>query len=92
MRFTTTSSLALIVFVAAVAMVMPFGVSVAVKLLAGVLAAGFIYSVKKPEIRAPFMMVLVVLAAVAPSVSGAHSITTSVAPVQMMVCGTPCSG
>ncbi|MBC7111786.1 MAG: peptide transporter [Methanothermobacter sp.] len=79
-RFTTTSSLALIVFVAAVAMVMPFGVSVAVKLLAGVLAAGFIYSVKKPEIRAPFMMVLVVLAAVAPSVSGAHSITTSVAP------------
>lgn len=79
-RFTTTSSLALIVFVAAVAMVMPFGVSVAVKLLAGVLAAGFIYSVKKPEIRAPFMMVLVVLAAVAPSVSGAHSITTSVVP------------
>ncbi|MDK2874298.1 MAG: dolichyl-phosphooligosaccharide-protein glycotransferase [Methanothermobacter sp.] len=79
-RFTTTSSLALIVFVAAVAMVMPFGVSVAVKLLAGVLAAGFIYSVKKPEIRAQFMMVLVVLAAVAPSVSGAHSITTSVAP------------
>ncbi|MDN5373261.1 MAG: dolichyl-phosphooligosaccharide-protein glycotransferase [Methanothermobacter sp.] len=79
-RFTTTSSLALIVFVAAVAMVMPFGVSVAVKLLAGVLAAGFIYSVKKPEIRAPFMMVLVVLAAVAPSVSGALSITTSVAP------------
>lgn len=76
----TTSSIALVAFVAAIAIAMPFGVSVAVKLLAGVIAAGFIYVVRKPEVRAPVMMALVVLAVVAPSVSGAHSLTSAVAP------------
>src|SRR5690606_33032160 len=76
----TTTSVALVAFIAAVVIALPFSVSVAIKLLAGVIGVGLVYSLRKPEIRAPIMMILVTLAVVAPTVSGAHSMTSSVVP------------
>jgi dolichyl-diphosphooligosaccharide--protein glycosyltransferase len=76
----TNSTLALLAFIGGALTLYPFGFSIIITLLAGLVAALVVMVIKKPEIRAPIVMSLVVLAVIAPSVSAANIMSNSVVP------------
>lgn len=76
----TGSTLALLAFIAAALTIYPFGISTIVTLGIGILAALIIVLVKKPKVQTYTVMVLVLLAVIAPSIAGANSLSNSVVP------------
>lgn len=76
----TASTLALLAFIAGALTIYPFGISTVATLVGGLIVGLIVLLIKKPEIRAPIVMSLIVLAVIAPSVSGANTTANSVVP------------
>lgn len=76
----STTSIAIVAFIAGILLIYPFEVSVIAKILAGIVAIAIVLSIKNEKIRATSMMILVTLAIVSAPVSGAHALTSSVVP------------
>ncbi|BAW32165.1 MAG TPA: STT3 domain-containing protein [Methanothermobacter sp.] len=76
----TTTSIAIVSFVAGILLIYPFNVTVIAKILAGIIAILIILSIKSEKFRATFMMLLVTVAIISAPVSGAHALTSSVVP------------
>ncbi|MDI3483924.1 MAG: dolichyl-phosphooligosaccharide-protein glycotransferase [Methanobacteriaceae archaeon] len=76
----TTTSIAIVAFIAGILLIYPFQVSVIAKILVGIIAIAIILSIKNEKFRTTSMMILVTLAIVSAPVSGAHALTSSVVP------------
>ncbi|MBC7118473.1 STT3 domain-containing protein [Methanothermobacter tenebrarum] len=76
----STTSIAIVAFIAGILIIYPFKVSVIAKILAGIIAIALILSIKNEKFRATSMMILVTLAIVSAPISGAHALTSSVVP------------
>ncbi len=76
----STTSIAIVAFIAGILLIYPFQVSVIAKILVGIIAIAIILSIKNEKFRATSMMILVTLAIVSAPVSGAHALTSSVVP------------
>ncbi|KUK01901.1 MAG: Oligosaccharyl transferase STT3 subunit related protein, partial [Methanobacteriaceae archaeon 41_258] len=76
----STTSIAIVAFIAGILLIYPFQVSVITKILVGIIAIVIILSIRNEKFRATSMMILVTLAIVSAPVSGAHALTSSVVP------------
>lgn len=79
-NLTSSSTLALVAFIAGALIAFPLGLNAIIILVIGLILGGVVYLVKKPNLRATIVMILVLLAVISAPIAGAYVIASSVVP------------